>query len=212
MRTFISTAVALAFATAAVAAQDLTDTAQVISSTPIVERVYEPRQECWQEAAPAPAQERGVAGAIVGGVAGGILGNQVGRGSGRTAATAAGAIGGAIVGDRIQNSQTATAGTQPVQRCRTVEGPRDVVRGYSVVYRYNGRDITTTLPYNPGNTVRVGIGVVDGPPAGTYPPPGAVAPYPRDVTTTNAPPPPPPGTYNYPTQYPSQQQSPPGRY
>ena len=210
MRTLISTAVALAFTNAAFAAQDLTDTAQVISSTPIVERVYEPRQECWQEAAPAPAQERGVAGAIVGGVAGGLLGNQVGRGSGRTAATAAGAIGGAIVGDRIQNSQT--AGTQPVQRCRTVEGQRDVVRGYTVVYRYNGRDITTTLPYNPGSTVRVGVGIVDGPQAGAYPPPGAVAPYPRDVTTTNVPPPPPPGTYNYPAQYPSQQQQAPGRY
>jgi hypothetical protein len=145
----------------------------------------------------------------VGGVAGGVLGNQVGRGSGRTAATAAGAIGGAIVGDRIQNSQTAAA--QPVQRCRTVEGTRDVVRGYTVVYRYNGRDITTTLPYNPGSTVRVGVGIVDGPPAGTYPPPGAVAPYSRDVTTTSAPPPPPPGTYSYPAQYPSQQPAP-GRY
>ena len=191
----------LAFANAGIAAQDLTDTAQVISSTPIVERISEPRQECWQEAAPAPAQERGVAGAIVGGVAGVLLGNQIGRGSGRTAATAAGAIGGAIVGDRLQNSQT--AGTQPVQRCRTVEGTRDVVRAYTVVYRYNGRDITTTLPYNPGSTVRVGVGVVDNPPAGTYPPPGA-APYPRDVTTTGAPPPPPPGTYSYPAQYPSQ--------
>ena len=150
--------------TPGIAAQDLTDTAQVISSTPIVERITEPRQECWQEAAPAPAQERSVVGAIVGGVAGGLLGNQVGRGSGRTAATAAGAIGGAIVGDRVQNSQT--AGTQPVQRCRTVEATRDVVRGYTVVYRYNGRDITTTLPYNPGSTVRVGVGIVDGPPAG----------------------------------------------
>jgi|SoiMethySBSTD1v2_1073268.scaffolds.fasta_scaffold01621_10 uncharacterized protein YcfJ len=263
MRTVISTAVALAFANAAFAAQDLTDTAQVISSTPIVERIYEPRQECWQEAAPAPGQDRSVVAPIVGGVAGALLGSQVGRGSGKTAATAAGAvagtvigdrvanpdsnrpitgavvggaaggllgaqvgsgsgrnaaaaagaIGGSVIGDRVQNPQT--AGIQPVQRCRTVEGPRDVVRGYTVVYRYNGRDITTTLPYNPGSTVRVGVGVVDGPPtypaAGTYPPPGAVAPYPRDVTTTNAPPPPPPGTYSYPTQYPSQQQAP-GRY
>jgi hypothetical protein len=140
----------------------------------------------------------------VGGVAGGLLGSQVGRGSGRTAATAAGAIGGAIVGDRLQNSQT--AGTQVVQRCRTVESTRDVVKGYTVVYRYNGRDITTTLPYNPGTTVRVGVGVVDGPTtypaAGAYPPP-TPAPYPRDVTTS-APPPPPPGTYDYPPQYPPQ--------
>ena len=252
MRTAISAAVLLAFANAGIAAQDLTDTAQVISSTPIVERITEPRQECWQEAAAAPAQERSVVAPIVGGVAGALLGSQVGRGSGRTAATAAGAvagtvigdrvanpdsdrpvtgaivggaaggllgaqvgsgsgrnaaagagaIGGTIIGDRVQNPQT--AGTQPTQRCRTVNATRDVVRGYTVVYRYNGRDITTTLPYNPGSTVRVGVGIVDGPPAGTYPPPGTVAPYSRDVTTTSAPPPPPPGTYSYPAQYPSQ--------
>jgi uncharacterized protein YcfJ len=253
MRTAISATVLLAFSTAGFAAQDLTDTAQVISSTPIVERITEPRQECWQEAAPAPAQDRSVVAPIVGGVAGALLGSQVGRGSGRTAATAAGAvagtvigdrvanpdsdrpvtgavvggaaggllgaqvgsgsgrnaaagagaIGGAIIGDRVQNPQT--AGAQPVQRCRTVNATRDVIRGYTVVYRYNGRDITTTLPYNPGSTVRVGVGVVDGPPAGTYPPPGTVTQYPREVTTTGAPPPPPPGTYSYPAQY----QSPP---
>jgi hypothetical protein len=42
-----------------------------------------------------------------------------------------------------------------------VETTREIVKGYTVVYRYNGRDITTTLPYNPGKTVKVGIGVVD---------------------------------------------------
>lgn len=253
MRTTISAAVALAFANAGIAAQDLTDTAQVISATPVVERITEPRQECWQEAAPAPAQERNVVAPILGGVAGALLGSQVGHGSGRTAATAAGAvvgsvigdrvanpdsnrpitgavvggaaggllgaqvgggsgrnaaaaagaIGGSVIGDRVQNPTT--AGTQPGQRCRTVETAREIVRGYTVVYRYNGRDITTTLPYNPGSTVRVGVGVVDGPsagsyPAGSYPPPGAVPPpYPRDVTTS-APPPPPPGAYGYPPQ------------
>lgn len=30
-----------------------------------------------------------------------------------------------------------------------------------MVYRYNGRDVTTTLPYNPGRTVKVGVGVID---------------------------------------------------
>jgi len=109
--------------------------------------------------------ERPVTGAVVGGVAGGLLGAQVGRGTGRDAAAAAGAIGGTIVGDRVQNPQQTTASAQPAQRCRTVETTRDVVKGYTVVYRYNGRDITTTLPYNPGSTVRVGIGVVDSAPA-----------------------------------------------
>jgi uncharacterized protein YcfJ len=267
MRTALSAALALAFSNAGIAAQDLTDTAQVISSTPVVERITEPRQECWQEAAAAPAQDRSVVAPIVGGVVGGLLGNQVGRGSGKTAATAAGAVVGSVVGDRVANPDSnrpvtgavvggaaggllgaqvgsgsgrnaaaaagaiggsvigdrvqnpTTAGTQPAQRCRTVETTREVIKGYSVVYRYNGRDITTTLPYNPGSTVRVGVGVVDTPPAGTYPagnypPPPGAAPYPREVTTsappppgygyprdvTNAPPPPPPGAYGYPSQ------------
>ena len=64
-----------------------------------------------------------------------------------------------MIGDRVDNRQAANA--QPVQRCRTVETTREIVKGYTVVYRYNGRDITTTLPYNPGKTVKVGIGVVD---------------------------------------------------
>ena len=263
MRTAIAAAMTLAFTNSAIAAQDLTDVAQVISSTPVIERISEPRQECWQEAAPAPARDRNVAAPIIGGVAGALLGSQVGRGSGRTAATAAGAVIGSVVGDRVGNPdsdrpvtgavvggaaggllgaqvgsgsgrnaaaaagaiggsvigdrvQNPTTGVQPTQRCRTVESTRDVVRGYTVVYRYNGRDITTTLPYNPGSTVRVGVGVVDGPatyPAGgTYPPPGSPPPYPREVTTgappppyysrdvTSAPPPPPPGAYGYPPQ------------
>ena len=117
-------------------------------------------------------------GALVGGGAGALLGNQVGQGSGRTAATAAGAIGGSIVGDRLMSSpppqQVAQGQVQmqqgqyvqqaqiPVDNCRTVDGAtREILRGYSVVYRYNGRDITTTVPYHPGNSIRIAVGAMD---------------------------------------------------
>lgn len=191
-------------------ANDATDTAQVISSTPIYERVSEPRQECSNtSAAPAQSKERsyvgpilgGLAGALlgrqlghgngrdiatavgaaagtmagdavanpeadrnytgaaVGAVAGGVLGNQVGNGRGNGVATAAGTIAGAMAGDRL-GARTAAAG-QPAQRCRTVESSREVIKGYNVTYRFNGRDVTTTLPYNPGNTVKVGFGIID---------------------------------------------------
>lgn len=192
-------------------ASDFTDNARVVSVTPVVERVREPRQECSSVAPqpPAPQAERsaiapiigGVAGAligstigrgsgrdaaaaagaiagtivgdrvanpdstdrsmagsVVGGAAGGLLGAQVGKGNGRTAAAAAGAIAGAVAGDHIGNRQVAASA--PVQSCRTVETIRETVRGYTVVYHYNGRDITTTLPYDPGPTVRVGVGVI----------------------------------------------------
>jgi uncharacterized protein YcfJ len=159
-KTTILAAVVMALAGKGHAATDLIDTAQVISSTPIVERITEQRQECGPvSAVPAPARERGVAGPIIGGVAGAILGARIGRGNGRTAAAAAGAVAGTIVGDHVGNPEP-VAGV-PTQQCRTVQSARDVVRGYTVVYRYYDRDITTTLPSDPGPTVRVGVGVID---------------------------------------------------
>jgi len=258
MKKAISTAVLLALAGAGNAATDLIDTAQVISSTPIIERVSEPRQECAPAAAPAPQRERNLAGSIIGGVAGGILGAQVGRGSGKTAATAAGAVIGSIVGDRVANPDSerpvtgavvggaaggligaqvgrgsgqnaaaaagavvgAVAGDHvqnaqqaapaPAQQCRTVYSERDVVRGYTVVYRYNGRDITTTLPNDPGPTVRVGVGVIDqAAPAATAPAPSMlgsnvrnVGSAPASVPAADTPPPPAPtGTGGYQYRY-----------
>lgn len=145
---------------AAAQAADFTDTAQVLSTTPIYRQVAEPRQECWTEtAAPSAAQERSYGGAVLSGVAGAILGNQVGKGGGRDVATAIGAATGAIAGDRIDNSQQAAAPRQN-QRCRQIDSYRQEVSGYNVVYRYNGRDVTATLPYHPGNTVTVGVGIV----------------------------------------------------
>jgi uncharacterized protein YcfJ len=159
MKLRIIAAAVLAVSGTSASGTDYTDTAQVMSVTPIVERVVEPRQECAPQGAPAQPQDRSMAGAVVGGVAGGLLGAQVGRGSGRTAAAAAGAIAGAVIGDRVDNRQAASA-PQP-QRCRTVETTREIIRGYTVVYRYNDRDITTALPYDPGRAVTVGIGVID---------------------------------------------------
>ena len=51
-----------------------------------------------------------------------------------------------------------------------------MVQGYNVVYRYNGRDIATRLPYNPGPTVQLGIGVISGGPGAQpgYPVPAGV--------------------------------------
>src|SRR4249920_346827 len=104
------------------AGTDLIDTAKVISSTPILERITESRQECdpAPAAAPAPAQEHSIVGPIVGGVAGAVIGHQVGSGRGNTAATAAGAIAGTIIGDKVGNPQ-ATAPAPPAQQCRTVQ-------------------------------------------------------------------------------------------
>ena len=190
-------------------AADFTDTARVISSTPIYERVTEPKRECWTETVQVAPKERSMGGAVVGGVAGGLLGSQVGGGSGNTAATGAGAVAGAVIGDRVSNpdsnrsatgavvggvagallgsqigggtgnkAATAVGGiagvmigdrvanpdqprTEQVERCRQVDSSREVVKGYNVTYRYNGQDITTTLPYKPSSTLRVGVSVIE---------------------------------------------------
>ena len=141
-------------------AADLVDTAQVISSTPIYERITELRRECTTETVPV-TPEHSVGGAVVGGVAGAVIGSQVGQGTGKDVATVAGGIAGAMAGDRI-----ATRGeprTQQVERCRDVDAGREVITGYKVIYRYNGQDVTTTLPYQPGSTIRVRVNVIEEP-------------------------------------------------
>jgi uncharacterized protein YcfJ len=191
-------------------AADFTDTARVISSTPIYERVNEPRQECWTETVTVndagrpmsatilggitggllgsqvgngngsnvatgagaiagaivgdkvgnPNSNRPVTGSIVGGIAGALLGSQIGGGSGKKAATTLGAIAGAVVGDRVANPVDASGRrTEQVQRCKDVSNYRNRITGYTVVYRYSGKDMTTTLPYQPGSTIRVAVNV-----------------------------------------------------
>lgn len=104
-------------------------------------------------------------GTVIGGITGALIGSQIGSGRGRDAAAAVGAVTGALVGSRMsgnaQEQGSYNYNTQPVQRCRQVyDSYRQEISGYSVTYRYRGRDITTTLPYDPGPTVRIGVGVV----------------------------------------------------
>lgn len=150
-------AVACATGCSAFAASDYVDTADVIAARPRIERITESRQDC----DPAPAQRKdssSVIAPIIGGVAGGLIGHQVGQGRGQTAATIIGAAGGAVAGSAVaeRNNQNARA----PQQCRTVETTREVVNGYDVTYRYNGRDVSVVLPYDPGRTIRVGISVI----------------------------------------------------
>ncbi len=136
-----------------------TDRAQVVSSTPIYQQVNEPHRECWTETVGGESRsgDHSYGGAIVGGLIGGLLGNTVGRGNGRTAAAAVGAVTGAMVGDNIGNRDSYGYQPRQVERCRVQDNYRQVVAGYNVVYRYRGRDFTTTLPYDPGNTLTLNV-------------------------------------------------------
>lgn len=138
------------------------DTARVLSVVPQTERVNTPRQECHTEyiRESASSGDRDIGGSIIGGIAGGLLGSQIGKGKGRIAGAAVGAATGAIVGDRIDNSDRRDGYTsRPIDRCVTVDNWQAVTRNYLVTYRFNGRDYTTTMPNDPGNTLRVRVAI-----------------------------------------------------
>jgi uncharacterized protein YcfJ len=142
--------------------------ARVVSATPIVERVAAPSQQCQIETYSSnevvTTRPSAPVGAIVGGIAGGLIGHQFGSGSGNTAATIGGAVAGAAVGNHVdqrnRGAAVVTQGpTRQVERCYDTTTSQEVVRGYRVVYRYDGREFTTEMPYDPGPRLRVDIAV-----------------------------------------------------
>lgn len=111
--------------------------------------------------------ERSAAAPVAGAIVGGVVGQQFGGGLGRALATGVGAVAGGVAGDRIASGDPGKTDYVLMevprkkvvqQHCRTVEDRQIVLDGYSVVYRYNGRDMTAHLPYDPGATVTVNPG------------------------------------------------------
>ncbi len=153
------------------------DYAKVIDVEPLTRRVRvsTPTRECWDETryeqpAPyyGPSRERGGA-TLLGAAIGAVIGHQVGHGHGRRAATVAGAVvGGAIARDQaerraVQNGSHASVPPREytVERCQTRYDDQweERVDGYRVTYVYNGRRQVTTLPYKPGDRIRVRVDV-----------------------------------------------------
>lgn len=140
---------------------NFTDRAQVLSATPVYQQVNEPRRECWTEtvgSANNSAGEHSYGGAILGGLVGGLLGNTVGQGNGRIAAAAVGAATGAVVGDKVANNGGYNQPRQ-VEHCTNHDNYRQVISGYNVVYRYQGRTMTAMLPQDPGKYVNVNVNI-----------------------------------------------------
>ena len=124
---------------------------------------------------PAPPPERTIgAGTVIGAIIGGVVGHQFGNSSGgRDVGTGVGVVAGGLIGNQIENSQRTTTApgyvqsgparvdyipeTRNVQRCQTVYDNRDEVTGYNVAYRYQGRDYTTRMAYDPGTSMRVQV-------------------------------------------------------
>jgi uncharacterized protein YcfJ len=136
--------------------------APVVASVPVYDTINEPRKECWTETIGYETQTyrnpSNPGGAVLGAIAGGLIGSTVGKGNGKVAAAAVGAATGAVVGDRWNDRgvYTESRPTQ-VERCSTRDNYRQVVIGYDVRYRFNGREFTTRLPYDPGEFLKLNV-------------------------------------------------------
>ena len=147
-----------------------TTRAKVLASTPVFDTINEPRHECWTETTGYETRSYrdayNTGGAILGAIAGGLIGSTVGKGDGKVVAAAAGAATGAVVGDRWNTGSTRTESV-PVQaeRCRTQDNFVQVISGYDVRYRFQGREYATRLPYDPGKwlTLNVNFSVAQDP-------------------------------------------------
>jgi uncharacterized protein YcfJ len=147
-----------------------TTRAKVLASTPIYDTVNEPRRECWTETVGHETRSvrdgNNTGGAVLGAIAGGLIGSTVGKGNGKVAAAAVGAATGAVVGDRWNDGGTRyESRPRQVERCRDHDDYRQVISGYDVRYRFQGREYSTRLPYDPGKwlTLNVNFSVAEDP-------------------------------------------------
>lgn len=134
--------------------------AKVVASVPVTETINEPRRECWTETTGYDnrrIEDNSTGGSVLGAIAGGLLGSTVGKGNGRVAAAAVGAATGAVVGGRLGSGERYESQPRQVERCRTHDNFRDVVVGYDVRYRFEGREYTTRLPYQPGKWINLDV-------------------------------------------------------
>ena len=179
-------------------AESFTDSAAVISSNAITDRIPVNREECWSEQRRGYEERRVTrqdngqsigAGTVIGAIAGGVIGHQFGSSSGgRDHGTAAGAIVGGLIGNQVDRDRGGNYGesvevervpvTRDVERCRTVGDVRQVPVGYEVRYRYGGREFVTRLPQDPGRRIRIAVDVR--PLEETYGVPDRPAPPPYD--------------------------------
>ena len=145
------------------------DYARVTHVEPIVRqvRVETPRRECWDETqrvAVRPPISNPAVGVptLIGSVIGGVIGHQIGSGRGQDVATVAGAVIGASVGyNTAARRNPVGVREEVVQRCemRYEQGYEERIDGYRVTYEYNGRQLTTRMPYDPGDKMRVRVAV-----------------------------------------------------
>ena len=143
--------------------------ARVVDVEPLVRyvTVNRPREECWDEIVRDPVRPYGVAGPTAAGtIIGAAIGRQFGSGNDRDTLTVLGAVAGGVVANRraVRNGAGATRDVA-VQRCDVVSDrvTEQIVDGYLVTYRLDGRNYRMRTDRRPGDWVQL---AVDARPAG----------------------------------------------
>ena len=135
--------------------------ARVVNVEPVVRYVTvdRPRQECWDEIVREPVRPFGVAGTTAAGsVVGAAIGRQFGSGNDRDILTVLGAVaGGAVARQRAIRNGAGAVRDVAVQRCEVVHDRvrEQVVDGYLVTYRLDGRNYTMRTDRHPGGWVQL---------------------------------------------------------
>jgi uncharacterized protein YcfJ len=135
--------------------------ARVVDVEPLVRRVTvnRPRQECWDEIVREPVRPFGVAGTTAAGsIVGAAIGRQFGSGNDRDILTVLGAVaGGAVARERAIRNGAGAVRDVAVQRCEVVHDrvTEEVVDGYLVTYRLDGRNYTMRTDRHPGDWVQL---------------------------------------------------------
>jgi uncharacterized protein YcfJ len=135
--------------------------ARVVGVEPLVRYVTvdRPRQQCWNEVVREPVRPFGVVGqTAAGSVVGAAIGRQFGSGNDRDTLTVLGAIaGGAVAHRRAVVRQGYATRDVGVQRCEVVNDrhTEQIVDGYLVTYRLDGRHYTMQTDRRPGAYVQL---------------------------------------------------------
>jgi uncharacterized protein YcfJ len=135
--------------------------ARVVDVQPMVRyvAVNRPREQCWDEIVREPVRPYGVVGpTVAGSIVGAAIGRQFGSGNDRDALTVIGAVaGGAVAHQRAVRNGAGATREVAVQRCEVVNDrvTEQVVDGYLVTYRLDGRHYTMQTERHPGAWVQL---------------------------------------------------------
>jgi uncharacterized protein YcfJ len=135
--------------------------ARVVNVEPVVRYVTvdRPREQCWNEVVREPVRPFGVAGqTAAGSIVGAAVGRQFGSGNDRDTLTVLGAIaGGAVAHRRAVVNQGYATRDVAVQRCEVVRDrvTEQIVDGFNVTYRLDGRHYTMRTDRHPGDWVQL---------------------------------------------------------